>query len=151
MAKGFYGRHYWFVIGMLGGCAVEQNTSRSGLYWKDHEQPPSEATTDRPPTPQTMCLMARVLAYQGRDSHAERVFTRVLSEYPKFMPVYCDLAELQVRLGRIDDARRTLALGLKVSPKDPVLLNNMGMCLMLDSRHDESLIYFLRARPGSAV
>ena len=153
------GRRVGCIVPMLvfmgmffSGCATENDPSQAH-YWDTDAERQFETASDTPPTPQTLCLMARILAYQGKDSYSEQVFNRVLSEHKEFLPAYCDLAELQVRQGRLDDAARTLAAGLEVSEKDPILLNNLGLCMIMSGRADEALTYFLSAsdiRPDDA-
>ena len=52
---------------------------------------------------------------------------------PHFMPAYCDLAELHMRRGQVAQAAKVLNAGLARSPRDPVLLNNLGMCRFFNS------------------
>ena len=89
--------------------------------------------------------MARILAAQGRDPQCEMVLSRIIREHPRFMPAYCDLAELQLRNHSIDDAIQTLSAGLNVSPQDAILANNLGMCWMLKGDYDKALSMFTQA------
>jgi len=94
---------------------------------------------DRPPTIRTRYAMARLMAAQGRDDESEAVFKQILAESPSFMPAYCDLAELQMRQQRLDDATRTLRAGLTIEPRNPVLYNNLGLCCMLRGDYQGAL------------
>ena len=84
-------------------------------------------------------------AAQGRDREAERLLERIIEDFPKFLPAYSRLAELQMRARRFPDAAHTLSTGLKVSPGDPVLLNNLGMCRLLQKDYAAALDAFTRA------
>ncbi len=136
----------------LTGCETESRTAKS-YAWANDSQNQFESAADRPPTPQTLRLMARILAYQGKEDQAEMVFKRLLDEHRMFLPAYCDLAELQIRRGRLEEAMHTLAAGLDIAEADPVLLNNMGLCMLMSGHADGALSYFVRAaeaRPENA-
>lgn len=100
---------------------------------------------DRPPTAKTLCAMADILAKQGRDSECEFVLKRVIQDYPKLVPPYNSLAELQMRQRRTSAAIETLQAGLRVGSGDPVLLNNLGMCWIVRGDYEEALKMFGRA------
>ena len=109
-----------------------------------------DSATNKPPTPKTLCVMSRILASQGKDTECEYILQRILREHPNYALAYVDLAELQMRQQRTDDAIETLTAGLTQSPDDPILLNNLGMCLMVKNQHEEALSKFtqaLSARP----
>jgi Flp pilus assembly protein TadD len=89
--------------------------------------------------------LAEVLANQGKDANAEAVLRRLLKENPKFVPAYNSLAELKMRQRRIDQAIQTLRAGLSISPNDPVLINNLGMCWMLRQDYHKALDEFTNA------
>jgi Flp pilus assembly protein TadD len=98
-----------------------------------------------PPSARTLYAMARLFASQGRDDDAERVLVKVIREEPRFMPAYCDLAELHVRHRRFDAAIESLRAGLTVAPSDHVLLNNLGMCWVLKGEYPKALDRFSEA------
>jgi len=100
---------------------------------------------NRPPTSMTLYSMARLLAVQGREAQCRLVLLRIVQEYPDFMPAYCDLAELHMRLDEPDNAIQTLNTALKVSPADPVLLNNLGVCWLMQGKYDKALAAFTEA------
>lgn len=89
--------------------------------------------------------MAQILANQGKDAQCEFVLRRCVQDYPQFTPAYNSLAELQMRQGRIHEAVDTLSAALKVRPRDPVLLNNLGMCLLLRREYEPALARFTDA------
>jgi tetratricopeptide (TPR) repeat protein len=108
---------------------------------------------NRPPTPKTLYALAQILESQGKDDQAEQILRRIIAEEPRFLPAYCDLAELRLRQRRVDDAYSTLSAGLKVTPDDPILLNNRGMCQVLLKEYEGALANFTRAsslRPDDA-
>jgi tetratricopeptide (TPR) repeat protein len=100
---------------------------------------------DRPPTAKTLCAMADILAKQGRDSECEFVLKRVINDYPKLLPPYNSLAELQMRQRRISAAIETLQAGLRIDSGDPVLLNNLGMCWIVRGDYEKALKMFRTA------
>jgi Flp pilus assembly protein TadD len=89
--------------------------------------------------------MADILATQGKDNECEFVLRRCLQEYPRFTPAYNSLAELQMRQGRVHEAVAVLSKALEIRPKDPVLLNNLGMCLLLSKEYRKALDRFTQA------
>lgn len=129
----------------LVGCAADANQSSMSRYGQTDADAAFDAGANRPPTPRTLYSMARILAAQGRDPQCEMVLIRIIREHPRFMPAYCDLAELKLRNHNIDDAIQTLSAGLSVSPRDAILANNLGMCWMLKGDYDEALSMFTQA------
>jgi adenylate cyclase len=113
------------------------NTAGSGAEF--------DAPDNRPPTAKTLYSMADILATQGKDAECEFVLRRCLGEYPQFTPAYNRLAELQMRQGRVHEAVDTLSVALEISPRDPVLLNNMGMCLLVRKEYDKAMERFGQA------
>jgi len=105
----------------------------------------AELPRDRPPTAKTLYSMAEILATQGKDAECEFVLGRCLQEHPRFLPAYNSMAELQVRQGRLHEAIETLTTALQVFPRDPVLLNNRGMCLLLRRDYARALEHFIEA------
>jgi Flp pilus assembly protein TadD len=108
---------------------------------------------DRPPSPKTLYALARIFQTQGQDPQAETVLRRIIVDEPKYMPAYCDLAEVQMRQRRVEEAYRTLSEGLKFGPNEPILLNDRGMCQLLLHEYDGALTDFISAtalRPDDA-
>ncbi|MEW6747969.1 MAG: tetratricopeptide repeat protein [Planctomycetota bacterium] len=99
----------------------------------------------QPPSAGTLYAMARILEAQGKDAELEVVLEKILRMAPEFPPAYNDLARLQMRKGRTEDAIQTLLEGCSVAPNDPVLLNNIGMCWLVSGRYEEALDSFSRA------
>jgi tetratricopeptide (TPR) repeat protein len=104
-----------------------------------------EAAANRPPTVRTVYVMSKLYVVQGKDIEAENLLRQVIKETPKFVPAYCDLAELQLRRQRVEDAKQTLAAGLKVAPGDAVLSNDLGMCYLRTGEYELALTSFQSA------
>ncbi len=135
----------------LIGCASDPQ--RSGSSYLNGTDAAFESGAERPPTGRTLCLMARILAHQGKLEQAQFVLRRVINEHPDFMLAYCDLAQLQTRDGRVNDAIQLLTTALERQPNDPILLNNLGLCLMMNDQIEDALGRFWEAaalRPRDA-
>jgi Flp pilus assembly protein TadD len=128
-------------LALLCGCA---EPTRSGFNGGNKPTPP-EIKPDQPPTAKTLYSMAEILAGQGKDKECEFVLRRCLQEHPRFTPAYNRLAELQMRQGRVHEAIATLTKALEIRPKDPVLLNNLGMCFLMRKDYDKALDRFTQA------
>jgi len=100
---------------------------------------------DRPPTAKTLYTMADMLAKQGRDSECELILRRLLGRYPEHSAAYDALARLQMRKRRTSEAVRTLKRGLEVNPDDPLLLNNLGVCMLVRRDFTKALDLFTAA------
>lgn len=141
------------AVGLAAGCAPDASAPASFSAAAEQADAQFQAGANRPPTAKTLYAMAKILATQGKDPQCEYVLKRTIRDYPDCLPAYCDLAELQVRQRRITDAVDTLKMGLTRSPKDSVLLNNLGMTHMLRAEYDAALDLFARAsgvRPQDA-
>ena len=97
------------------------------------------------PTAKTLYAVAKILAIQGKDSECEGIKKRIIREYPDFLPVYNSLAQLQMRQGRTNEAIETIHAGLRVRPKDTVLLNNLGICWLVRMEYEKALEMFTEA------
>jgi Flp pilus assembly protein TadD len=129
----------------FGGCS-EPVRSRSNMSSTvDQSELEFQRNRDRPPTVKTLYAMADILATQGKDPECEFMLKRIIQEHPQFFPAYNSLAELQLRQGRVDEAIDTIARGLRIHPRDPVLLNNLGMCWMVHKDYKKALEMFTKA------
>ena len=141
----------WILVVFAGatvGCDVHNKSGKRGLSLSsdnDSSDWEFQQGADRPPTYMTLYSMAKLLAAQGREAQCRMVLLRIVQEYPEFMPAYCDLAELHMRLDEPDNAIHTLNTALKVSPEDPVLLNNLGVCWVMQGKYDKALASFTEA------
>jgi len=101
--------------------------------------------SNQPPTEHTLYAMARLFSAEGRDAECESVLVRCIQQYPHFMPAYCDLAGLYLSQRKLEESLRVLNAGLRVSPRDPILVNNLGMCMLVGGRYGEALRMFSEA------
>ncbi len=136
----------WVIcVCCFAGCS-EPVASKSNMNLPQNgSNSESEVQTDRPPTVKTLYAIAEILASQGRDNECELVLKRILREYPKFLPAYNSLAELQMRQRHVNEAIKTISKGLAISPRDSVLLNNLGMCWIIRRDYEKSLVAFTTA------
>ncbi len=132
-------------LGALALCGCSQPSPFALRSDTRSRQPVPEVPRDRPPTAKTLYSLARILATQGKDAECEFVLRRCVQDYPKFTPAYNSLAELQMRQGRIHEAVETLCTALKIRPRDPILLNNLGMCRLLRKEYETALAHFTDA------
>jgi len=111
------------------------------------EAPPSEFDTaaNRPPNAKTLYSLSRILAAQGREPECMHVLSRIIDQYPEFLPAYNDLAEAHLRAEDTDSAMAVLTEGLMQAPHDPVLNNNMGMCWLIEGDYAQALDHFKKA------
>jgi Flp pilus assembly protein TadD len=136
-----------------GGCTEESaaksksKSKKPAFNYSQTKQSDDEFQkgAERPPTADTLYALAELLIAQGNDAHAELVLRRLTSEYPKFIPAYNSLAELEMRQRKIDEAMKALNDGLELSPDDPVLINNRGMCWMVRQDYRKALADFTKA------
>lgn len=129
---------------LLVGCVANKSaTTAAGPNRQIPMEDPFDP--DRPPTPKTLYVMSDILVAQGRDAQAEMLLKRVIEEAPAYLVAYNSLAELQMRNRRIPEAIKTLSAGLDNNPKDPVLLNNLGMCWLIRKEYAIALDYFTQA------
>ena len=133
------------VLLATSGCASDTNSAA------DRGTVPDSFAlgADREPTARTLYSMARLLAVKNRDAQSEFILRRLLHDYPEYAPAYNDLAELQMRHGRLDEAMETLQTGLTFAKGDAILLNNLGMCRMVLGDYDGALDQFTRASAQS--
>ena len=99
----------------------------------------------RVPSIETLESLAHVLAVQGNDVQGEVVLHRLIDHYPAYTPAYNELAELHLRKDEPESALKALEAGLRVSPEDLVLLNNVGMFHILGGDHAAAIAAFDRA------
>jgi Flp pilus assembly protein TadD len=112
-----------------------------------------ETSSDRAPTSETLYTSAQLLSARGRDQEAYWVYQRIVHDYPNYAPGYNGLAEHQMRTNHTSEAAATLRSGLAVAPNDSVLLNNLGMCNMMQADYEQALANFTKAAgntPGNA-
>jgi len=141
----------WLVVaGCLGaaclsGCSSSHRFKGMQTARERNTGPQSQMRQDRPPTQKTLFTMANILAAQGKDRQCEFVLRRCIEEYPQFMPAHNSLAELLMRQGRVNEAIAVLSAAVQIQPINPVLLNNLGMCMMIRKEYDKALQHFTQA------
>ena len=96
------------------------------------------AGADRPPTPRTLQMMARLLSENGRADQAEYVLLKALEQNPGYLPGYIELADLQIRSQRYPAAVATMEKAHEIAPKDPVIANNLGVLYLRSKRFAEA-------------
>ena len=125
------------------GCASELEPHSD--FARDGQDTEWLGGADKPPTPKTLYAMARILIAKGREPEADFMLRKILQEHPHFMPAYVELAEMHMRHRRVEPAVAVLNAGLAFSPRDPVLLNDIGMCWMVKGDYGRGLTMFKQA------
>jgi Flp pilus assembly protein TadD len=130
---------------LLAGCSQSESPKFNQNPRFGNPQAQSETKRDQPPSAPTLYSMADILAAQGKDRECEFVLRRCVQEYPQFSPAYNKLAELQMRQGRVHEAVDVLTKVLHLRPRDPVLLNNLGMCYLVRKEYPKAVASFTDA------
>jgi tetratricopeptide (TPR) repeat protein len=137
------------AVGLIGcqsdGASSKKPQSQAELAKDAEAQDAFDAGAGKPPTPQTLYALARILTAKGDVSQAIGVLRNLIQRYPKYSPAYNALAEAYLSVDRTDDAISALTAGVTRAPKDPVLLNNLGMVYFMDGDYESALAYFDRA------
>jgi Flp pilus assembly protein TadD len=128
------------ALAALAACASQASKDGSG----DGFDPNGE----RRPSAQTLYSMSKIMVSRGKDAEAEAVLSKLVADHPTFMPAYADLSELYMRNARPDSAAEVLKVGIGAAPEDAVLLNNLGMCRLMQGRYEEALDHFTAAAAG---
>ena len=135
------------ALALLAGCQSQtaaqkkqKTIEEAAVAETDFEQ-----AAERTPTPNTFYAMARILAAQHRDAECQMMLSKIIEMKHDYLPAYNDLAELQMRQRKIDQAADTLHAGLKIAPRQAVLLNNLGMCHLFKEQYAEALANFTQA------
>ncbi len=129
---------------LLTGCATGSGSPTRHSARDSGRQTEEEAAIPEPNV-KTLYALARIFKAQGKEDQSEMVLQRLIAEYPGFVPAYSDLAELYMGIDRIEEAMETLNAGLELSPEDPVLLNNLGICKLYVGDHEAALARFRQA------
>lgn len=99
----------------------------------------------QPTTVRTLQMTVRVLAAKGDTEGAVQVARKMLLEHPDAVESYSEPAELMVMAGQYQDAVALLSRGLEVAPCHALLLNNRGLCHMLQGDLERATIDFQAA------
>lgn len=128
------------TMAVAAGCATTQGAA------SDRAAKSDDAIASKPePNVKTLYAMARMLRAQGKADEEEIVLRRILAQEPKFVPAYADLAEIRMRQHLYTEASQELQQGLAVAPADPVLLNDLGVCAIMEKNHEKALQQFTQA------
>jgi len=100
----------------------------------------------RAPNAKTLYRLGKLLESQGQIAQAEAVWMSCIDRYPAFSPAYTELASIQMATNRDAKAVNTLEAGLAKQPNDHVLLNNLGMCFMMNKQFSGAFEAFSKAR-----
>lgn len=130
---------------MVAGCAPKPVST------VPEPQEDFDHGANRAPMPKTLYATARILAANGDEARSQVILMRIISEHRQFLPAYCDLAEMYMRRREVEKAIEILQTGLRVSPRDPILLNNVGMCWIVKGRYDRALSYFTDAASSAPM
>lgn len=103
------------------------------------------AGSDRPPTPRTLQMMARLLNENGRADQAEYVLLKTIEQNPGYLPGYIELADIQIRSQRYSAAIATMEKAHEIAPNDPVIANNLGVLYLRAKRFAEATDAFKSA------
>lgn len=132
-------------LALLSGCSAAEKTGPDTGAHQSTAQRQLQNRRDPAPSAKTLYSMADILATQGKETECEFVLRRCMSEYPQFTPAYNSLAELHMRQGRVHEAVAVLLRALEIRPRDPVLLNNLGMCFLGRKEYAKALEQFTTA------
>lgn len=124
------------VLAGAAGCKSSSKTSTlpqaSDLQGFDDFETPGE----RAPSAKTLYRLAQLLESTDRFAQAEAVLVSTIDRYEKFSPAYSALASIQLRTSQLEEAIHTLEAGLAFQPNDPVLHNNLGLCMMMKKEYE---------------
>ena len=134
-----------FCVICFSGCMKSENLATDAYSQPGSSSSEFQNKSEPAPTAKTLYAVANIMASQGREAEYEAVMKRIISENPDFFPAYNSLAESQMRQGRTNDAIETIHTGLRVRPKDTVLLNNLGMCWLVRMEYENALEMFAKA------
>jgi Flp pilus assembly protein TadD len=133
---------------LLSGCGQKQSDIANEAEGADLDaqvyMSRSGAATAR-----ELYSMARMFMAQGKLAHADAVLTAATNRFPRFLPAYTELAASLVRQNRFGPAAEVLIEGLASAPEDPVMLNDLGMCYMLNEAFVLAAEHFARAAAAS--
>lgn len=130
------------VMILNSGCAT---TAQAKASPRGEARSTAKSTETLPANPNTIYRMAKLMLAQGKEAEGELALYNLLRAHPEFTPAYNDLAEINMRQGRPDEASQGLSMGLAISPTDPILLNNAGVCALMKGSFEEALAHFENA------
>lgn len=119
--------------------AVALGAAVAGCQVSKQEQPKDKPTDwfdggpMQPASAETLQLTARVLAAKGRTEQAGFLLNRMIAEYPDHVGTYSEGAEVLLLEGRVGEAIKWIDRGLVRFPDHPILMNNRGLCHLLEA------------------
>lgn len=123
------------TVAFGSGCSTTHRTSSLPQTHMLDGYDDFETAGQRAPSAKTLYRLASLLAAQERYQQAEAVLVSAIERYRNFSPAYSQLASIQLRTDRLEDAVSTIEAGLAVQPNDHVLLNNLGLCMMIQKEY----------------
>lgn len=102
-------------------------------------------TTERFDTPAHALDRALEEQRAGRPGQAVGILAQLVRAFPGYTPAYVMLGGLQVTLGRLDDAVRTLGVALLQDERSAAAYSNLGNAHRLAGRLDEAILCLRRA------
>jgi Flp pilus assembly protein TadD len=129
----------------LGGCNSFNDWGEHGIWSPPDPIDPFDYGEGKKATTDTLFSVARLHSSQGDDKKSEMMLNAVLSEDPSYLAAYTDLAELFMRRSMTATAISVLNAGLDQSPDDPVMLNDLGVCHLMQRDFSMALHYFTSA------
>ncbi len=106
------------------GAAIRELLSRGDL--PGALQRAQKAAAANPRDAQARFLLGVVLMDLQRDADALALFTRMVQEYPELPDPLNNLALLQARAGRLEQARQLLEAALRTDPSHRLARTNLG-------------------------
>lgn len=137
------------AVMLAAGLSACQTNEPTGLGTLGTASDDFEIAAGRDPSPDSLNAVARLCLSQGRIEEAQAALHRILEQDPQFVPAYEELAQSYAASGMIESAVTVLNMGLQQAPDDPVLLNDLGMCQLLQHDYDTALQSFTLAAAGA--
>jgi Flp pilus assembly protein TadD len=136
-----------FGAATLGACTSTESSGLGTLGTSGMDD--FDAASGREPSANSLNAVARLCLAQGRTTEAQNVLHNILEKDPEFLPAYEELAQSYAAGGQIESAVAVLNLGLEKAPHDPILLNDLGMCQLLQKDYGTALQSFTQAAAGA--
>ena len=129
----------------IAGALALAGATLTGCQSANRQADAFGSGADRPPTPRTLHMMAKLIHENGRTDQAEYVLLRVLNDSPDYLPAYVELADMYIGVSRFEDARNVLRMAHNVAPEDAVIANNLGVLLPREGSYAEASAAFAAA------
>jgi Flp pilus assembly protein TadD len=124
------------VFSVASGCSTSSRTSSLPQSHMLNGYEDFDTAGARAPSAKTLYRLAQLLVGQNQLPQAEAVLMNTIERYPKFSPAYSELASIQLRKNHLEHAIATLEAGIEAQPNDPVLHNNLGLCMMIKKEYE---------------